>query len=304
MKTNNIQHLLFATSLSMVLFACNKSNSSSSSSTPPSNAQLQTQSDDESQVSNESNAAFDDVNTAMTSQATITGSSENSPVSYGNGVMVEGGNQDTVKSYICDATVTVDTVDNPHTITISYNGSNCNVTRIRKGSIVISWVPGMKWTKAGAVVTVNFDSLKITRVRDGKTIIFNGTHTYTNVSGGSLLSLTSNSATPIIHTITSSNMSITFASDSVRSWSVARQRQYSYNNGLVITTTGLQTQGTVSGISEWGTTRFGNSFTVQIAQPLILSQSCGFQLTSGEHILTDAKGTTDITYGLDATGAA
>lgn len=301
MKTKNIRHLLFATSLSCLLFACNKSNSNNSTSTP-SNSDLQTQSDDQSQVTNESNAAFDDVNTAMTSQATITGSSENTPGRFG--VAVEGGNQDTVKSYICDAVVTVDTVDNPRTITITYNGSNCNLTRTRTGSVVISIAKGVNWHTAGAVVTVNFDSLKITRIRDSKTIILNGTHTYTNVSGGSLLSLTSNSATPIIHTITSSNMSITFGSGLVRTWSVARQRQFSYNNGIVITLSGLQTQGGVSGISEWGTTRFGNSFTAQIAQPLVISQSCGWQMTSGEIALTNAAGTTNITFGLDSTGAA
>jgi hypothetical protein len=294
---SKIQSFLIATTLSVVLFACRKSTNDTNNT--PSNSDLQTQSDDQSRVSNETDAAFNDVSTAMTSQFTVTGSSAGR-----FGVTVDGGNQDTVKSYICDATVTIDTIDNPRTITITYNGTNCNLTRTRTGKVVVSWTPGVAWRTAGAVVTVNFDSLKITRLSDAKSITLNGTHTYTNVSGGSLLSLTSNAATPITHTIMSTNMSVTFDNGTQRVWSVARQRVFSYNNGLVITTTGLHTSGTLQGISEWGTNRFGNSFTTQIVTPLVIS-NCNnfFQVTSGSVDLTNAAGSTMITFGLDSTGA-
>lgn len=301
MKTKQINHLLLATSLSVLLFACKKSSNDNSSSTP-SNTDLQTQSEDQTKVSTETDAAFDDVNTAMTSQAAVTGSSESTPIRYG--VVVEGGNQDTVKSYICDATVAIDTVDNPRTLTITYNGKNCNLTRTRTGSVVVSWAAGVRWQNQGAVVTVNFNNLKITAL-DGKSITLNGTHTYTNVSGGTLLSLTSNSAAPITHTIMSTNMSITFDNGAQRTWSVARQRVYSYNSGLVITTTGLHTDGSTKGISEWGINRFGNNFTTQIVTPLVIS-ICNnyFQITSGEVNLTNAAGSTMISFGLDSTGAS
>jgi hypothetical protein len=169
---------------------------------------------------------------------------------------------------------------------------------------VISIAQSVKWSNVGAVVTVNFNSLVITRLIDNKTITFNGTHTYTNVSGGSLISLTSNAATSITHTITSSNMSITFDNGTSRTWSVARQRVFSYNNGIVITQTGTNSQGNLQGISEWGTNRFGNSFTVQVASPLVVAESCGWQLTSGSHVVTNAAGVLTLTYGLNATGAA
>ena len=301
MKMIKIQSLLMAASLSLFLFACKKDTSSSSAT--PSNSDLQTQSDDENRVSNETDAAFDDVNTSMNAQAGVTGSSEAAPIRYG--VATQGATaHDTVKSWICDAVVTIDTIDATHNLTITYNGGNCQLTRVRTGSVVVSWPQGAKWSTAGTSFTVTFNNLKITRVLDGKSIILNGTHTYTNVSGGNVFSLNANSTKPIVHTISSTNMTITFDNGAQRSWSIARQRSYTYNNGIVVTETGTHTDGTTAGISEWGTNRFGNSFTVQIKTGLTVAQSCAWQLTAGEVALTNAQGTTAITFGLNSTGQA
>lgn len=296
-----IQSLLIATLFSVVLFSCKKSSSDSSST--PSNADLQTQSDDESRVSQETDASFDDVNTSINGQAAITGASETTPIRYG--VAVTGGtSHDTVKSLICDAVVTIDTIDATRNLTITYNGNNCQLTRTRTGSVVVSWAKGAKWTTAGTSFTVTFNNVKITRLLDGKSITLNGTHTYTNVSGGNIFSLNANSTAPIVHTISSTNMSITFDNGTQRTWSIARQRSYSYNNGIVLTTTGTHTDGSTTGISEWGTNRFGNAFTVQIAQGMTIAQSCAWQVTGGEVKLTNDAGTTDVTFGLDASGKA
>jgi hypothetical protein len=303
MKTTNLYRLLFATTLTGLLFtACKKSNSDSTSSTT-SSTDLQTQSDDEARVSTESSAAFDDANAAMIGESSVTGAGIASNLRFG--VAVDGGNGSlgSLPGLLSNATVTVDSTSNPRTITITYNGKTADSLRSRTGSVVISIAQGVHWSSVGAVVTVNFNSLAITRLVDNKTITFNGTHTYTNVSGGSLISLTSSSATPITHTITSSNMSITFDNGTTRTWSIARQRVFSYSSGIVITQTGTYTDGTLQGVSEWGTDRFGNSFTAQIASPLIVSQSCDFQLTSGSHVLTNTAGVLTLTYGLTSTGA-
>jgi hypothetical protein len=303
MKTTNLYRLLFATTLTGLLFtACKKSNSDSTSSTT-SSTDLQTQSDDEARVSTESSAAFDDANAAMIGESSVTGAGIASNLRFG--VAVDGGNGSlgSLPGLLCNATVTVDSTSNPRTITITYNGKTADSLRSRTGSVVISIAQGVRWSSVSALVTVNFNSLAITRLVDNKTITFNGTHTYTNVSGGSLISLTSSSATPITHTITSSNMSITFDNGTTRTWSVARQRVFSYSNGIVITQTGTYTDGTLLGVSEWGTNRYGNSFTAQIASPLIVSQSCDFQLTSGTHVLTNTAGVLTLTYGLTSTGA-
>lgn len=302
MKATNLYRFFFATTLCGLLFtACKKS--SSSSSNDASQTDLQTQSDDQSRVSSETDAAFDDVTTAMTGESTITGSSVNPSLRYG--VETDGGHQDTVKnSYICNATVTFDTVDNPHTITITYNGKTSDSLRTRTGSIVISWQAGTHWTTAGDSVTVQFENLAITRLRDNKTITFNGTHIYTNVSGGSLLGLALGQPTQITHTITSNNMSITFDDGSQRTWSFARQRVFTYNGGLVITESGFHTDGTMTNISEWGTNRYGNSFTAQIATPIVVSSSCSWQASAGVYVLTNNAGVLTLTFGLNSAGQA
>src|SRR5580692_1709307 len=141
MKTKNLYRLLFASTLTGMLFAaCSKSNNSNSSSST-SDTDLQTQSDDEARVSTETDAAFDDVNTAMTSSGSVSGASQNPVVRYGVGVT--GGSADTVQTSICDATVVIDSVDNPRTITITYNGLNCNLLRTRTGTITISIAQGV-----------------------------------------------------------------------------------------------------------------------------------------------------------------
>ena len=291
--------LLIAVSAS-VLFACKKS-SVDSNSTTMSNSDLQTQSDDQARVSTESDAAFDDVNTVMNSQASVTGSSATPTVRYG--VTTEGG-PDTVKnSPICDAIVTIDTTSDPRVLTIIYNGGGCGFNRKRTGTVTISIPAGKRWRDAGTQVTVTFN-LTITRVSDGKSIKLTGTHIYTDVTGGNIFALSANTPGPIVHTVTSNNMVITFDNGAQRTWNVARSRSYSYSSGLVITLTGTHTDGSVTGISEWGTNRFGNSFTTAITQPLVVQQSCSWQLTSGQQTLNNAAGNTSITFGLDATGAA
>lgn len=300
MKTKNLYYTLIIMTFTGMMFSCKKSNSSSSTATT--DTQLQTQSDDQTRVSNESDDAFDDVNTAMTSQYAVTGSS--TAPGLLRGTITDGGPQDTVKSLICDAVVTIDTTDNPHTMTIAYNGNNCNVTKTRKGSIVISWTAGMVWQAKGATVTVEFQNLAITRLSDNKTITLSGTHTYTNVTGGSLLTLPNAPGDSIVHTVTSSNMAVTFDDGSQRTWNVARQRVYSYSGGYIVKTSGTHVDGSVTGISEWGENRFGNTFTTVIIAPRVIEQSCSWQIVSGQMELTNAAGTTQLSFGLNASGAA
>ena len=300
MKTNILYRFaVIAACAGMTFTACKKDNNSSSSGT--SNADIQTASDDQSRSTTENDAIDNDVNASLTATGSAVGSSYSPGVRYG--VTVDGGGPDTLKNHpICDALVVADTVDNPHTITITYNGTNCAGNRTRTGVVVISIAAGVHWRDQGATVTVSIQNLKITRLIDNKSITFNGTKLYTNVSGGSLLNLP-NLPNGITHSVTSSNMSITFDNGTQRTWSIARQRLYTYSNGAVtISETGTHTDGTTTGITEWGTNRFGNSFETVISQPLTVSSGCGWQLTSGTASLINAAGVTTITFGLDATG--
>jgi len=297
MKTRSLYLIWAILALTITFNACKKDNKS----TGQSSEELQTQSDDQTQVSNETDAVVDDVNAMLTSQITVAGSSSNP--GYKEGIATQDV-KPIPQDLICDASVTLDTSTAIYNITITYNGSNCALTRTRTGVVVVSWARGAHWKDKGAVVNVSIQNLKITRVRDGKSITLNGTHTYTNVSGGSLLADVPK-GTPVTHTVTSDDMSITFDNGTKRTWHVARQRVYSWvNQGYVITSTGLHTDGSTTGISEWGITRWGNTFVAQITQPLIIDQNCSWRLTQGQVKVIRPEVTTTITFGLDANGNA
>lgn len=268
--------------LGTLLFAgCQKDKSNS---TDVNQDEFTQQSDDQAKFTTDVDNVSDDINAAM----------ETSPTLMGRGSNVTG---------ICGATVTIDSISNPRTVTIVYNGPDCSGLRTRTGTIVASIPSNVKWKDAGAVLTVTITNLKITRVADGKYITVNGTHTITNVTGGRLRDLPTLGT--IVHTISSNNMTVKFdTSSQQRSWSIAKQRTFTYNNGVVISTTGTGTVAGISGVSEWGTNRFGSTFVTSIQQPLVVKQDCNFRLTSGQ-VKHDLLGRSlTATFGLDATGAA
>lgn len=290
---------LAATITAITLFvACSKNNpgASSASTSGTTTTDLQMESDDEAQVSTEMDAANNDVNNSLNSTPAFSGTTTTSS----QGVVSEGGGVIVAIPSICDGTVTVDTANGLRQITITYNGSNCWGNRIRTGTIVISIPVGVRWKDAGAVVTVDIENLKITRLRDHKTITLNGTYVYTNVTGGLLKDLPTLGT--ITHTIMADSVTIQFADSATRVWSVAKQRVFTYNDGIVITTTGTHSDGTNNDVAIWGTNRFGNSFETLITQPMVIEQSCDDRLTSGQTETIRPAVTLTITYGLDSNG--
>lgn len=277
MKARFGTYLLIIGLATFMLVSCQKESSTKDYSTESS-----THSEDQNRFSGEVDAAANDVVLTLDATAGFSGRGEQ------------------VQSLICDATIVVDTMSNPRTITITYNGTNCLGTRTRTGVIVVSMAQGVRWKNAGAQISVSFQNFKVTRISDNKSITINGTQTYTNVSGGLLINLPV--LTTITHRITSSNMSITFDDNSQRTWQVARQRVFNYNNGVVITVTGTQTVNGISGVAEWGTNRFGNNFTTAITQPLVMKQDCLFRLGSGKVEHTTNFFTANASFGLDASG--
>lgn len=258
--------------------ACKKDAKDSSDS----DAQLTTHSNDQIEVSSEMDAVNNDADAVVEANAAFSGRVGDASIT------------------LCDGTVTTETSGNPLKMTITYNGASCSGVRTRTGSIVITMPAGTHWKDAGATLTINYQNLKITRTSDNKSITLNGTETVTNVSGGRLIDLISRGS--ITHTITSSNMSITFDGGAQRTWQVARKRVFTYNNGLIITISGTHTEGTVSNISEWGTTRFGGAFTTAITQPIVIRQDCNFRVTDGEIQHDRPIGSGTVLFGLDATG--
>jgi hypothetical protein len=250
-------------------------------------SELGPHSDDQFRVSNEMDAVSNDADVAV----------ESAPFFSGKFSDVQ---QPT--NIICDATVTLDTISNPRTVTIVYNGTNCQGTRIRTGTVVISMAAGVRWRDAGALMTISYQNLKIKRLSDNKSITINGTHLMRNVTGGRMIDLPNMSS--IIHSIESNNMSITFDDNTQRSWQVARRRTFTYNNGVVMSVTGTHTQGSNTSIAEWGTNRFGAPFTTSITQPVVVRQDCSFRITSGQVKHEGLAATATVTFGLDVNGNA
>ncbi|MFL5773123.1 MAG: hypothetical protein ACJ75F_08195 [Flavisolibacter sp.] len=243
-------------------------------------SEMTTHSEDQSIVSNDMDDIANDVNVALETSSSFSGRE-----SKINGV--------------CNATAVIDSVSNPRTITINYEGANCFGTNSRTGTIILSMPAATRWKDAGAALTVTYQNLKITRLIDNKSITLNGVLTFTNVSGGLMINLPN--MTNIIHTITSSNLSIKFADSTVRTWQIARKRTFTYDNGIVVSISGIHTDGNNTQIAEWGTNRFGHPFTTSITQPLIFRQACEFRLTGGQ-VKHQGFGTATATFGLNASG--
>lgn len=271
----------FVATLSAGLFfsSCKKNDTSTAST----DTEIQVQSDDQARFSNETDAVANDANASL----------ENSGTSYGERPTAPPLDK------ACDFTTVVDTTSSPRTITLTYSGT-CLGDRTRSGVVILSFQQGFRWGKAGATYSVTFQNLKITRKRDNKSITINGTKTITNISGGTLRNLAT-AGVPVIHEVKSSGMSITFEDGTQRTWQVAKRRTFTYDNGIVLSISGISTEG--EGIAEWGTNRFGKTFTSAILQPLVIKQSCDFRLVSGQikHINTLRTSTT--TFGLDASGS-
>ena len=305
MKTKIIFRMAIVSVIASTLFflACNKSGSGNNNSSTSGN--VNTQADDQAMVSTEVDNLSNDVAASLTSQSGINGSSAGeSPISSRTVVndtkMANGPTGIVNNSLICDASVVIDTVNNPKSITITYNGTNCWGNRTRTGTIVLSMPGGTYWEQQGAVATITIQNLVIKRIIDGKTFTLNGKRTMTNVSGGSLIKLPTLQS--ITHTVMDS-LSITFSDSATRVWQVAKQRVFTYNNGVVITTTGIHSDGTNSNVAEWGVNRFGISFESLITQPKVIEQACNFRLTSGQNVILRSDNiTTTIKYGLDVNG--
>src|SRR5580765_5612124 len=97
-------------SLAVCFTACKKEVGSSNS-----NDEVSRHSEDQTQFSGDVDAVANDANLALESSASFSG------------------RQDQTQSVICNATVVLDTLSNPRTITITYNGLNCFGTETRTG---------------------------------------------------------------------------------------------------------------------------------------------------------------------------
>jgi hypothetical protein len=266
--------------LALVISSCKKAKEAIE--TPIEQAQIATHSDDEAMISDQLDALTTDANTLIEADASFSGDAS------------------VVDAPICDATIELNEESDPMTLTVSFNGENCGGKYTRTGVVTLSMAKGTKWKEAGAAITISYQDFNIVRKSDQKSITFNGTQVYTNVTGGLLHQAASEGT--IVHTITGENLSLKFDNGDARTWNIARKKEFTYDNGLVISVSGFGTVGEATNAAEWGSNRFGNEFVTSIVSPLVLKQDCDFRIGAGtvQH-KTDAY-TASITFGLDASG--
>lgn len=281
----NIQLLFTAIlALSISLTSCKKD-----SATTDINSNLATHGDDQSRVSNETDAIANDADAATENYAAFSGR----PGPVDNAIF----------SLPCDADVVLDSTATDRRITITYNGTNCQGTRVRTGVVVLTMPLGTHWRDQGAVLTESIQNLHITRLSDNKSITINGTRTITNTSGGRLIDLPiAGAGATRVHDVASSGINVTFDDGTTRAWQVSKRRTFTYDNGIVCTITGTHSDGTYDNIAEWGTNRFGNSFSTSISTPVVIRQDCAFRIVSGELTTHGLVATIVTTFGLDANG--
>lgn len=278
MKKQTLSLSLIAFCFTLVLFSCQKNNKGEDNFSD----EATTQSDDQSQVS----GLIDDVSTEINGVLEQTGT-----------LAMRGGElQD-----VCGISLTIDSANAIRTATLTYNGPDCLGRFTRTGVVKVSIPAGVHWKDAGAIITVQYQNLQFTSATTNRSLTINGTVTITNVSGGLLYQLSG--VNSIVHRINSDGITVTFGNNNQRTWKIARQRTFTYDNGFVLSITGTHTEGNITGVSEWGTNRNGRPFVSAIAEPVVIRQDCLYRITSGKITHTLPAFNASATFGLNQAGA-
>lgn len=293
MKTKNLITTTFLSlaMVAMIITGCKKSNNNEEP-TPDESSEQMVNAGDDSRVASESDELVDEVNQVALNNSRFRG---------------QGIHQIINGNYSCNTTIDSSLVSQG-TLTVTFSGNNCANTRSRTGSITLqlpynaTTMTVTPWSDAGCVLTVTFNTFKITRLSDNKSLTYNGTKTITNVNGG-IVDDAATFATPIVHHVQSSNMQVTFDDNTNRNWNIDRIRSINRTNSVTtVTITGNATQNGISNVSVWGVNRKGNTFYISIPTPVVLSSACSFHAMSGVRIHHGVIKDLTVTYGVDASG--
>jgi hypothetical protein len=288
MKLKFRSSLFVTLSLFLALTSCKK-DSQPQLSDEETDLQIATHVNDESMTSLELDQSVTDASVFLEYNSNFNGN--NTVLSYGP----------------CDVETEYDLESDPKTITLTFNGdTECSSKRIRTGKIIISMAKNAYWTTAGAVATLKYENFKVVRTSDNKSITINGTKTFTNVSGKLYYDLYEDGVDSLVRTTASSNMSVKVDSTVVRQWQIARKYAIKYDQSYNLLTkiTGTHTEGNTTGIAEWGTNRFGNSFVTIIDAPVVINPECSKLITGGTVTHKTAAYSVTATFGLNSEGVA
>lgn len=286
--------------LLLATFSCKKKNNSDDP-TPNTNTvavetgQQKVHAADESSLQNESDEVISSTDSVMSSMTTRFGTGR-----FAAPEQIQG---------FCGSVIDSSTSpgSNGKSFTITFNGTACN-GKVKNGKIKVELTQGNRWKDIGAVVTITFIDYSVRKSVDDsdRTWHINGTHVIKNVTGGLLRHLWAQTdGSSIIHSIRG-NLQLKFDADnSTRTWQIFRKRTFTKNS---LVSYSLKIEGDTSingtsGIVTTGTNRYGNDFSVQISEPILLTNTCGWwRPVSGTKVHSGLKKTLTVTFGTDITG--
>jgi hypothetical protein len=272
----------------LLLFSCNKTRYTPAAATALFQLDVHTQAEDQIRIPNEIDALFNDINTVLLYKGDTVNSVPDTITSSFPNLC---GIYQVIKNY----------VDTPYLVTMQYDGTTCDGLRARLGTIFIYVNPGTSFSNANDTIGVNFDNFKTYWLADDDSVTLNGTFYLVDSTGGNLATFNAASQ-PIVQQIIGVNINVLFENQTTGNWQIGRRRTYTYNSGLVITTTGIDTASGFQSVTEYGGNRYGNGFITSVTTPLVVSQGCSWRITAGQEQLVNPAGTTILTFAVDSLG--
>ncbi len=222
-----------------------------------------------------SESTYNDV-TTMVDQAALSGGVSIVPSSMESGQS----SQNTSTLLSACASLTIDTVNSPHSITIDFGTTNCLCidTRNRRGKIIATWTG--QYRDAGTVVSVTFDNYA---VNDNQ---ISGTKTVTNMG--------LNGAGNLVYQIVVNGQIIKANNGGTITWASTRQREWTAGASTPLNL--LDDTYSITGNAN-GTDTAGTTYAIAIQQPLVRKMNC-FWFESGVISVTPAgKAVRTLDYG-------
>ncbi len=279
MKRVFLNIALFAFASSLALTSCKKNE------TEPDYSELSQHAADNSSTQRETDQADDDAT------ALLEGSSL-------SGARIGGG----TSAFTVDSSKTVKIgLKDRKKFQIIYNNQLVD-GKTRSGKVTAILTSGEKWSEAGAVLTLTFDTVKVTR--NGRSVTFNGTKVITNVLGGRVKDVKAGTTSSVKHSVIASDLKITFDDATTRTWNVSKTRTFTKtNDGMQISVEGTGSSAGYTNLAEWGITRKGTLFYSTIDKPLVFSEcSNDPKPISGKKTHKGLIKEASVTFAVDANG--
>jgi hypothetical protein len=177
------------------------------------------------------------------------------------------------------ATISIDTVTSPHSITINFGTANCLCKdgRNRRGKIIASYTG--KYRNTGTVISISFDGYY---VNDNQ---IKGTKTVTNMGP--------NNAGNIVYSIEVTGQIIKANNGGTITWTSTRQREWIGGaSTLDLSDDAYSITGTAS-----GTNAKGNAYTISITKPLVRKMNCRWFESGTLDVTPEGKPVRTLDYG-------